>query len=343
MKTIMPGLLGNRRLARKLGDEILAGSLSHAYIISGPRGSGKHTLALNIAAALACENKSKDSLPLPCGRCLNCEKILGGISPDISVIGLEDKASIGVDVIRQIRLDTLKAPNDTETKVYIIEDADKMTVQAQNAFLLTLEEPPSYVLFLLLCERPEELLETVRSRAPVLRTEPLSAEQIADRLAQEPQMAQLKKNSPDEFYETVMAADGKLGTALRLANAERRQDVLDARRHAEEFVVAMSRRSAGSDTFDVLSAFPKSRAEISDRLTLIITALRDLCLLKRSEDAPLCFYYSREDALELSDRFTVSALISLTEACESARLAILRSANTKLTLLNLVSRGNYGK
>ena len=339
----MPGLLGNRRLARKLGDEILAGSLSHAYIISGPRGSGKHTLALNIAAALACENKSKDSLPLPCGRCLNCEKILGGISPDISVIGLEDKASIGVDVIRQIRLDTLKAPNDTETKVYIIEDADKMTVQAQNAFLLTLEEPPSYVLFLLLCERPEELLETVRSRAPVLRTEPLSAEQIADRLAQEPQMAQLKKNSPDEFYETVMAADGKLGTALRLANAERRQEVLDARRHAEEFVVAMSRRSAGSDTFDVLSAFPKGRAEISDRLTLIITALRDLCLLKRSEDAPLCFYYSREDALELSDRFTMSALISLTEACESARLAILRSANTKLTLLNLVSRGNYGK
>ena len=113
----MPGLLGNRRLARKLGDEVLAGSLSHAYIISGPRGSGKHTLALNIAAALACENKSKDSLPLPCGRCLNCEKILGGISPDISVIGLEDKASIGVDVIRQIRLDTLKAPNYTETKV----------------------------------------------------------------------------------------------------------------------------------------------------------------------------------------------------------------------------------
>ena len=344
MKSMMPGVIGNRKLCEKLGNEIISGTLSHAYIIVGPKGSGKHTLAKNIAAALACKEKHSETSPLPCRRCLNCEKIFGGISPDVYTVGIPaDKATIGVDTVRELRFGVLTAPNDTDTKVYIIENADKMTEQAQNAFLLTLEEPPSYVLFLLLCERSEDLLETVRSRAPILRMETLTPEQIEGRLMGEAAMAELKKRSPDEFYETVMSANGVLGTALSLSDPKARGEVLENRRHAEEFTRVLCSRSKGTDLVQVLSSFPKGRTDIADRLGLIVTSLRDLCVLKKSEDAPLCFYYNREQALELSDGCTASFLMGLADECEKARLAILRSANVKLTLLNLVTRGNHGK
>ena len=344
MKTIMPDLVGNRALAKKLGEELLSSGISHAYIIGGAKGSGRHTLARLIAASIACENKENGALPLPCHRCENCRKIFSGISPDINVIGLGDKATIGVETVRELKLDVLKAPNDLEVKVYIIEDADKMTHAAQNAFLLTLEEPPPYILFLLLCERPEDMLETVRSRAPVFRTEPLSAECIDEYISKDETVANLKNTSPDEFYEIIMASDGRIGRALELCSPDKRAEIIKARGHAKRFISAMSGRPSGTALLDIIEEFPaKSRPELLRRIDLITSALRDLIVLKKSEDAPLCFYHDREAAIELSDLFTVSSLLSLISACEDARNAILRNANVKLTITNLVMKGNYGK
>ena len=343
MKKIMPQLVGNRALAERLGGEILSGGMSHAYIIAGDKGSGKHTLARLIAASLACESKKNEDSPLPCNVCESCRKILAGISPDVITVGTEDRATLGVETIRNLRLDILTHPNDLDIKVYIIEDADKMTVQAQNAFLLTLEEPPPYVLFLLLCERPKELLETIRSRAPIIRTEPVSSEEIAKFLEKDETMQRLKNDSPDEFFEVVMAAFGRIGQALALCDPEVRSEILLARSHVKSFVLSAAKRSGGAALIDIIQAFPQARAELAERLSLIALALRDLALLKKSEDAPLCFYYDREAAIELSDSFTLSAIMTLISHCESARLAVLRNANIKLTLTNLVMRGNYGK
>ncbi len=343
MKSIMPKLVGNLSLATRLGSEILSGGMSHAYIIGGSKGSGKHTLARLIAAALACENKHDTDLPLPCELCENCRKILSGISPDVNIIGMADRATIGVETVRNLRIDVLTRPNDLDIKVYIIENADKMTPQAQNAFLLTLEEPPPYVLFLLLCERPEDLLETIRSRAPIIRTEPIPPEQIAEHLAKDEAMARLKTNSPNEFFEIVMASSGRIGQALELCDPEKRASVMKARDHARRFITSMSKKPGGSTLIDIIEEFPQSRTELAGRLSLIVTALRDLTLLKKSEDVPLCFYHDRELALELSDSFTVSSLLSLISDCEKAKFSVLHNANIKLTLTNLVIRGNHGK
>ena len=145
-------MIGNDALRVRLADDLRRGRLSHAYILEGPVGSGKHTLARQIAAALSCERKQDVTSPLPCRSCPACRKILSGNSPDlITVKREEDKTTFGVEVIRELRQDVPVAPNDTDYKVYLIEDAHLMTQQAQNAFLLTLEEPPPYVLFLLLC------------------------------------------------------------------------------------------------------------------------------------------------------------------------------------------------
>ncbi len=342
MKPIMPTLIGNRAVASKLGSAILSGGISHAYIIGGSAKSGKHTLAYQIAASLACENKDRSDLPLPCGTCEACRKILSGISPDVILVGGGEKSSVGVDTVRELRTGVLSYPNDLDVKVYIIENADKMTPQAQNAFLLTLEEPPPYILFLLLCERPEDMLETIRSRAPIIRTEPLTTEQIEDFLSKNEATSELMRSSPDDFYEIVMASGGRLGEAIDLADADKRERVLECREHARNFIASMSHRSSGGEVLDIIEGFPQNRAELADRLSLILTALRDLAVLKKSENAPLCFYHDREAALALSDNFSMFSLLSLIDSCEEARRAILRNANVKLTLYNLVIRGNYG-
>ena len=342
MKPIMPTLIGNRAVANKLGGAILSGTMSHAYIIGGPAKSGKHTLAYQIAASLACENKDRTDLPLPCGTCEACRKILSGISPDVILVNKGEESSIRVHVIRDLRSNVLSYPNDLDVKIYIIEEATKMTPEAQNAFLLTLEEPPPYVVFLLLCERPEDMLETIRSRAPTIRTEPLTAEQIEAFLSKNEITAELMRSSPNDFHEIVMASGGRLGEAIELSDPEKRAKVFESRKHARSFVSAMSRRSSGNDTLDIIEGFPQNRSELADRLSLILTALRDIAVLKKSESAQLCFYHDREAALELSDSFSMFSLMSLIDSCEDARRAILRNANAKLTLYNLVIRGNYG-
>ena len=136
----MGSIVGNERLRQKLCLDILAGRLAHAFIIEGKRGTGKHTLALNTAAALACSAKDATDSDVPCGTCPECKKIFEGKSPDIITVGCEGKTTLGVDAVRFLKEDVHTVPNDLDFKLYIIEDADKMTVQAQNALLLTLDQ-----------------------------------------------------------------------------------------------------------------------------------------------------------------------------------------------------------
>ncbi len=136
--------------------------LSHAYILTG---SGAPALSKRIAAAAVCDASSGR----PCGRCRHCRKAAAGIHPDIITISrLEDKAGILVDQARNLRADAYVVPNEADRKVYIIDPADKMNPQAQNALLKVLEEPPSAVIFLLVASNPNLLLETVRSRCVLL-------------------------------------------------------------------------------------------------------------------------------------------------------------------------------
>ena len=141
-----------------------------------------------------------------------------------------------------------------------------------------------------------------------------------------------------------MASDGRIGRAIELCSPEKRAEVIKNRGLARKFISAVAGRPSGAELIDLISDFPqKSRPEVLERIALISAALRDLILLKRSEDAPLCFYHDREAAIELSDSFTLSHLLSLFSSCDEARDAIIRNANVKLTLTNLVMRGNYGK
>lgn len=141
------------------------GRLSHAYIISGPPGSGKRALADRLAAAYVCSGTGER----PCGVCSCCRKAKGGIHPDIIRLTVpEGKRSILVEQVRQLRADAYVRPNEAERKVFLIEAAQAMNDSAQNALLKVLEDGPAYLSFLLLAEHPQQLLPTIRSRCEVL-------------------------------------------------------------------------------------------------------------------------------------------------------------------------------
>ena len=341
MKITMPQIVGNERLRRRLGDDVLRGTLSHAYLLEGPVGSGKHTIARLLAASLACERKHDENTPLPCGECLSCRKILDGKSPDIMIIGREDKATIGVETVRRIREDAHTFPNDLDFQLYIIEDAHTMTAQAQNALLLTLEEPPSFVRFLLLCENTQTILETIKSRAPVLRTEAVDPDRIAEYLCHEvPGALSQRDSAPGEWREILLSCDGCIGRAMQLLDPKVRKPILNRRRLAQEFLDAcLTNRERATRMIALFGAVGAKREDVNEFLLTLQTAIRDLTMLKRSDNAPLLFYTDREEAMALSDRIPAATLIRMYENCEDARCAVtIRNANIRLTLMELALR-----
>lgn len=145
--------------------EAAVGRLSHAYIVEGPVKEAVHALADHLAQAYVCSCEGSK----PCGVCSNCRKAAGNIHPDIIRVALlEDKREIVVGQIRQLRNEAYIRPNEADRKVFIIEDAQIMNENAQNALLKVLEDGPQYLSFLLLTENAQQLLPTIQSRCEIL-------------------------------------------------------------------------------------------------------------------------------------------------------------------------------
>lgn len=348
-------VVGNEALLSKLLRDVRENRLSHAYIIEGPKGSGKHTIARRLCAAIACENRpgqtrlraDEDQMgffdalapaaprvipadaPLPCGQCLPCRKLLDGSCPDVRVISREDKATLGVDQVRFLRQDVLIPPNDLDTKIYVIEDAETMTVQAQNALLLTLEEPPSYVLFLLLCDGAESLLETIRSRAPILRTRHLPDADVRAYL-----LSHRRTLPESEMQAVLLRAGGSIGQAMTLSDAKAVKPILKLRELCGAFLTASADRRPDG-ILSAVNQFGTKRDAVTDALKETSLALRDLLLLKSSETLRLCWFTDREAALALSDRFTSRKLLCMTDALNQALDELEGNGNVRLVLTGM--------
>lgn len=198
-------LAGNAPLKRQLELETARRGLSHAYILSGPAGSGKRTLAGLLAAALVCDRRGG---ALPCLSCAGCRKAEGGIHPDIVRVG-DDGKDISVAQVRALRADAYIRPNEAERKVYILENAQTMNASAQNAMLKLLEEGPAYAAFLLLSENAGGILETVRSRCETLTLDPVAPDECLAWL-----QARFPQASRDELADAANRCQGLLGRAV---------------------------------------------------------------------------------------------------------------------------------
>lgn len=224
----LSSLAGNKRLKDQLSRQEGGRGLSHAYIISGPAGSGRHTLARLLAAGMLCTSRGEK----PCGQCGPCLKVQKGIHPDAALIsGPEPGKPITVDQVRTLRSDAFVRPNEGERKVYILEGADRMNAPAQNAMLKLLEEGPRYACFLLLADNPGGLLETVRSRCEELPLMP------AGQLEEDPEWkvlvlqlaSALEEGGELELFEAALALDKKREREELFSLLDALEDELGAR------------------------------------------------------------------------------------------------------------------
>lgn len=197
-------LAGNAALKEQLTAQEKGRGLSHAYLISGPAGSGKRTLARLLAAAMVCTGSEEK----PCGVCPGCKKAFGGIHPDIIQVG-EDGKDITVAQAREARSDAYIRPNEGERKVYVFHNAQNMNPSAQNALLKLLEEGPAYAAFLLLTENPGSVLNTIRSRCEGLALTPVSPAEAEYELAR--RFPQLPR---EQRHAAARRCGGLLGQAV---------------------------------------------------------------------------------------------------------------------------------
>ena len=197
-------LLGNERLKEILSNSLKKGHISHFYLISGPRGSGKHTLAKLLASAILCQGGEK-----PCGSCTACRKLGNGNHPDFITVEDPEHKTTAVKIVREIREDMFIRPNEADYKIYLFPQ--ELGIEGQNALLKILEEPPPYGVFLLLTDNPEKLLPTVRSRCTELKLLALPEKELHR------QLRQAFPQADEADLESALARSGGfLGQALEL-------------------------------------------------------------------------------------------------------------------------------
>ena len=197
-------LLGNDRLKQNLAESLAKGHIAHFYLISGPEGSGRHTLAKLLAAAILCQDRRR-----PCLHCTPCRKVMEGNHPDFITVEDPEHKNVAVRIVREIREDVFIRPNESEYKVYLFPQ--ELGIEGQNALLKILEEPPKHGVFLLLTDNPDKLLPTVRSRCTELKMQSLGEDVLRRQLRQDFPQAQ-----DEDLSAAIARSGGFLGQAREL-------------------------------------------------------------------------------------------------------------------------------
>ena len=302
-------LLGNRRIKENLSRSMASGHISHFYLISGPQGSGRRTLAKLLAAAILCQGRSK-----PCLSCNPCRKVMEGLHPDFITVDDPEKKTVSVELIRQARADMYVQPNEADHKIYLFPRAQDMRAEAQNALLKILEEPPKYGVFILLTDNPERLLPTVRSRCTELSLSPLDENTLR---------AALKQEFPSAPEEDLSAAIARSGGFLGQAKEELTQGVQTAPQTVE-FSAAFACR----DTLALAKLLASMEKQKRDQLIPILQQW--LQLLENSlacrSGMPAVSAAARDIGARRSPKDLMSAIDALQKAIEYAQGNISPSA-----------------
>lgn len=326
-------IYGNELIKALFVENIESNKIPHAIILEGDKGSGRYTFALNIAAASLCTDFDK-----PCGLCKNCRQIFDGVAPDVSTIALpEDKATISVEAVRLIKSGVQSVPVEGDLKFYIIRDADKMTAQAQNALLKILEEPPSFVVFILISENVNLLLSTIRSRCCMFRMQRFEYSELIEYISfAYPKADNLRKSDEDAFNRIVKAANGSIGNVL--SNLEKRSltKICDDYAVITGMLTALFKTNK-SDFLRYEDELSSKREELRDCLFDMRSAFRDMLTVKKSITTQLCFFDSINDVKGITKSFTLSSVVHALDAIEQTLNSNEQNANVNLLKINLMN------
>ena len=313
-------VVGHRDIIQYIQDAVQQKKVSHAYILNGQRGSGKKMLAKLFAMTLQCESDKSE----PCGECRSCIQANNGNQPDIITVKHEKPASISVDDIRtQVNGDIMIKPYSSPYKVYIIPEADLLTVQAQNALLKTIEEPPEYAVILLLTENADSLLPTIRSRCVMLKLR-----NIKDKLVKRYLMEQLQ--IPDYQAELCAAfAQGNIGRAMLLAKSEHFNEIKEEAIQLLKYINEM-------ELHEIVSAIKeinKYKLEVADYLDIITIWYRDVLLYKATADVNgLVFSDQLKYIKERASKSSYEGIENILDAIEKAKSRIKANVNFDLLM-----------
>lgn len=313
-------MLFNRTEKEKLLSEIASGKLSHAYLIEGGEGCGKTYFARFAAAAVLCTGDKP-----PCGKCPSCVKALAGSHPDLFYFSPDKKASMGVETVRDIKKSLFFIPNDGDRKVYIIDDAQKMTVQAQNALLKFIEEPPASVLFFIVADKKESLLPTVVSRTRIISLAPSDNADIRRFL-----MSESKKSGGEQIDEAINMAEGSPGKALKLLC----RDFSRQRQLCLDFMPVLVSTSK-SDAMAFLLSMKLNRDGVKEFFTLLMTALADVMNARFGRVTRLL---SRDAAAEYAKSITDRKNAYLFDLATEAVVRAGENANINLLLMTFAAK-----
>ena len=343
MRPYFENLLGNSETKERIAKAIESGVLPHALLIGGPSGSGKSTYALEIAAALNCEEKNNRERSLPCKLCNNCRRIYSGLFPDVKILSKpKDKASLSVEAVKDFREDMFLSATESDHKVYIIDDAESMTAEAQNALLKILEEPPREVTIILLAKECDRILTTIKSRVQYIPMSRFSDEDLTKFVLERiPEAKQQYSADREKFAGIIMSADGRLGYAGELFDPKRALDNLEEREDALKIISSLTGRARYSDIYSAAASLPTKRTELSAALERLILVIRDLVLIKYgngNNNAKLLFFTSAEIAGSYAKDFSIKKLLGIYDAINEAHADCARNANVQNLIATLVAK-----
>lgn len=313
-------IIGQPQITEHFKSAVEQNKVSHAYIICGERYSGKEYIAKIFAAALLCDSNENR----PCNNCQACSQSFSDNNPDIVKVTHEKPMIISVDDIRtQVNEDIVIKPYGGKRKIYIINEAEKMNQQAQNALLKTLEEPPEYVVILLLTTNLEEMLPTIRSRCVVLNMRPVADKEVRKYLMEEEQLPDYKADM------SVAFARGNLGKAKLLAKNEEFDEIMNEALHLMHHLKDL-------EVYELNKCVKRAndfKIAIGDYLDLISVWYRDALVFKATADADsLIFKDEMKYIRKVADCTTYENLQDIIDAIDKAKKRISANVNFDLTM-----------
>ncbi len=313
-------IVGHEKIKEHLQKAIESHRVSHAYILSGEAGMGRKTLAKAFAMTLLCEKSDRE----PCMQCHSCKQILSGNHPDVIWVTHEKPASIGVeDVRRQINDTILIRPYNGSYKIYMVDEAEKMTAQAQNALLKTIEEPPAYAVIILMTTNQEAFLPTIRSRCVQLVLRPLKDPVVSEYLTA---TMDVPENQADIY---AAFARGNLGKAIHLAGSEEfallYREVLTLLKNIKGMEIPM--------LLDYIRRLQEDNLDLDECLDFMQLWYRDILMFKVTRDINTLIFKDEYSVVSsLCQKSSYEGLETILKAIEKAKVRLDANVNTDLAL-----------
>ena len=313
-------VVGHKDILKYISSAVENNRVSHAYILNGERGSGKKMLANLFAMTLLCETGDNE----PCGKCHSCKQAESGNHPDIIRVTHEKPNSISVDDIRtQVNNTVDIKPYQGPYKVYIIPQADMMTPQAQNAILKTIEEPPSYAVFLLLTENAETLLPTINSRCVMLKLRNIKDTLIKKYLMENLEIPDYKADMCTAF------AQGNMGRAIMLAKSDHFNEI-------REEAVQLLKHISEMELNEIVAAVKNIsvyKLEITDYLDIIMIWYRDVLLYKATKEIDKVVFKDQLQSIkEQARKSSYEGIELILESLEKAKARLKANVNFDLVM-----------